>query len=149
MLPKGCFDRIFQSLVFLGAEDGRHEYACSRSTEAGTLSAREVSWPVNSFRSIRDAAGVQASVEIVLCSCPFSSFDLISGLLNIDVSLLEEEERDSIKRKESAVLELQALQQKLEQLTQLTKSLEETRLEPASTTLAEQNKLSVSMGYDK
>eukprot|EP00075_Anas_platyrhynchos_P019743 XP_027308996.1 mitotic checkpoint serine/threonine-protein kinase BUB1 isoform X1 [Anas platyrhynchos] len=55
----------------------------------------------------------------------------------------EEEERDSIKRKESAVLELQALQQKLEQLTQLTKSLEETRLEPASTTLAEQNKPSV------
>uniref|UniRef100_A0A8B9C241 BUB1 mitotic checkpoint serine/threonine kinase n=1 Tax=Anser brachyrhynchus TaxID=132585 RepID=A0A8B9C241_9AVES len=51
-----------------------------------------------------------------------------------------EEERDSIRRKESAVLELQALQQKLEQLTQLTKSLEETRLEPASTTLAEQNK---------
>ncbi|NXK45817.1 BUB1 kinase, partial [Chauna torquata] len=45
----------------------------------------------------------------------------------------EEEERDSIRRKESAVLELQALQQKLEQLTQLTKSLEETRLEPAST----------------
>lgn len=99
-------------------------------------------------RSIRAAAGVQASVEIT-CSCPFSSFDLISGLLNIDISSLEEEERDSIKRKESAVLELQALQQKLEQLTQLTKSLEETRLEPASTTLAEQNKPSVSLGYDK
>ncbi|KAM6298325.1 mitotic checkpoint serine/threonine-protein kinase BUB1 [Aegotheles albertisi] len=53
---------------------------------------------------------------------------------------LEEEERDSIRKKESAVLELQALQQKLEQLTQLTKSLEETRLEPASTTSAEPNK---------
>ncbi|NXE05057.1 BUB1 kinase, partial [Lophotis ruficrista] len=55
----------------------------------------------------------------------------------------EEEERDSIKKKESAVLELQALQQKLEQLTQLTKSLEETRLEPASTTSAEPNKTMV------
>ncbi|NWR56499.1 BUB1 kinase, partial [Bucorvus abyssinicus] len=44
----------------------------------------------------------------------------------------EAEERDSMRRKESAVLELQALQQKLEQLTQLTKSLEETRLEPAA-----------------
>ncbi|NWV09021.1 BUB1 kinase, partial [Ptilonorhynchus violaceus] len=44
---------------------------------------------------------------------------------------LEEEERDSMRKKESAVLELQALQQKLEQLTQLSKSLEETRLEPA------------------
>ncbi|XP_054053319.1 mitotic checkpoint serine/threonine-protein kinase BUB1 isoform X1 [Rissa tridactyla] len=52
----------------------------------------------------------------------------------------EEEERDSIRKKESAVLELQALQQKLEQLTQLTKSLEETRLEPASTTSGEPNK---------
>lgn len=37
-----------------------------------------------------------------------------------------------MRRKESAALELQALQQKLDQLTQLTKSLEETRLEPAS-----------------
>ncbi|NXC68007.1 BUB1 kinase, partial [Anhinga anhinga] len=55
----------------------------------------------------------------------------------------EEEERDSIRKKESAVLELQALQQKLEQLTELTKSLEETRLEPASTTSAEQNKMVV------
>ncbi|KAM6355902.1 mitotic checkpoint serine/threonine-protein kinase BUB1 [Podargus strigoides] len=53
---------------------------------------------------------------------------------------LEEEERDAIRKKESAVLELQALQQKLEQLTQLTKSLEETRLEPASTPPAEPNK---------
>ncbi|NXN51760.1 BUB1 kinase, partial [Rynchops niger] len=52
----------------------------------------------------------------------------------------EEEERDSIRKKESAVLELQALQQKLEQLTQLTKSLEETKLEPASTTSGEPNK---------
>ncbi|NXI56508.1 BUB1 kinase, partial [Chloroceryle aenea] len=49
----------------------------------------------------------------------------------------EEEERDSMRKKESAVLELQALQQKLEQLTQLTKSLEETKLEPAA---AEPNK---------
>ncbi|NXI95724.1 BUB1 kinase, partial [Psophia crepitans] len=52
----------------------------------------------------------------------------------------EEEERDSMRKKESAVLELQALQQKLEQLTQLTKSLEETRLEPASSTPAEANR---------
>ncbi|KFZ65297.1 Mitotic checkpoint serine/threonine-protein kinase BUB1, partial [Podiceps cristatus] len=52
----------------------------------------------------------------------------------------EEEERDSVRKKESAVLELQALQQKLEQLTQLTKSLEETRLEPASATSAEPNR---------
>ncbi|XP_069643843.1 mitotic checkpoint serine/threonine-protein kinase BUB1 isoform X2 [Haliaeetus albicilla] len=53
-----------------------------------------------------------------------------------------EEERDSIRKKASAVLELQALQQKLEQLTQLTKSLEETRLEPApaSTSSAEPSK---------
>ncbi|NWX41016.1 BUB1 kinase, partial [Steatornis caripensis] len=52
----------------------------------------------------------------------------------------EEEERDSTRKKESAVLELEALQQKLEQLTQLTQTLEETRLEPASTTSAEPNK---------
>ncbi|NWW44830.1 BUB1 kinase, partial [Pedionomus torquatus] len=52
----------------------------------------------------------------------------------------EEEERDSIRKKESAVLELQALQHKLEQLTQLTKTLEETRLENTSTTSAEPNK---------
>ncbi|NXE96538.1 BUB1 kinase, partial [Menura novaehollandiae] len=45
---------------------------------------------------------------------------------------LEEEGRDSMRKKESAVLELQALQQKLDQLTQLSKSLEETRLEPAA-----------------
>uniref|UniRef100_A0A672TR57 BUB1 mitotic checkpoint serine/threonine kinase n=1 Tax=Strigops habroptila TaxID=2489341 RepID=A0A672TR57_STRHB len=51
----------------------------------------------------------------------------------------EKEQRDSIRKKESAVLELQALQQKLEQLTQLTKSLEETRLEPAATTSAGPN----------
>ncbi|NWW70443.1 BUB1 kinase, partial [Climacteris rufus] len=44
---------------------------------------------------------------------------------------LEEEERDSMRKKELAVLELQALQKKLDQLTQLSKSLEETRLEPA------------------
>lgn len=36
-----------------------------------------------------------------------------------------------MRKKESAVLELQALQQKLDQLTQLSRSLEETRLEPA------------------
>ncbi|NXU94009.1 BUB1 kinase, partial [Xiphorhynchus elegans] len=45
---------------------------------------------------------------------------------------LEEEERDSMRKKESAVLELQALQQKLEELTQLNKSLEKTRLGPAA-----------------
>ncbi|NXF78830.1 BUB1 kinase, partial [Sclerurus mexicanus] len=45
---------------------------------------------------------------------------------------LEEEERNSMRKKESAVLELQALQQKLEELTQLNKSLEKTRLEPAA-----------------
>ncbi|NWH57086.1 BUB1 kinase, partial [Geococcyx californianus] len=50
---------------------------------------------------------------------------------------LEEEERDSMRKKESAVLELQALQQKLEQLT---KNLEETRLKPASTTSTEPDK---------
>ncbi|XP_064366131.1 mitotic checkpoint serine/threonine-protein kinase BUB1 isoform X1 [Dromaius novaehollandiae] len=55
----------------------------------------------------------------------------------------EEEERDSIKRKESALLELQALQQRLEQLTQLTKSLEETRLEQSSAVSAEPNKTMV------
>ncbi|NXG15911.1 BUB1 kinase, partial [Grallaria varia] len=45
---------------------------------------------------------------------------------------LEEEERDSKRKKESAVLELQALQQKLDELTQLSKSLEKTRLEPSA-----------------
>ncbi|NWU74354.1 BUB1 kinase, partial [Onychorhynchus coronatus] len=45
---------------------------------------------------------------------------------------LEEEERDSMRKKELAMLELQALQKKLEELTQLSKSLEETRLEPAA-----------------
>ncbi|NWY68733.1 BUB1 kinase, partial [Erithacus rubecula] len=45
---------------------------------------------------------------------------------------LEEEKKDSMRKKESAVLELQALQQKLEQLTQLSRSLEETRLEAAA-----------------
>lgn len=35
-----------------------------------------------------------------------------------------------MRKKESAVLELQALQQKLDQLTQLSRSLEGTRLEP-------------------
>ncbi|XP_010003306.1 PREDICTED: mitotic checkpoint serine/threonine-protein kinase BUB1 [Chaetura pelagica] len=48
----------------------------------------------------------------------------------------EEEEKDALRKKELSELELQALQQKLEQLTHLTKSLEETRLEPASTTSA-------------
>lgn len=37
-----------------------------------------------------------------------------------------------MKKKESAFLELQALQQKLDQLTQLSRSLEEARLEPAA-----------------
>ncbi|NWH87402.1 BUB1 kinase, partial [Aegithalos caudatus] len=45
---------------------------------------------------------------------------------------LEEEKKDSMRKKESAVLELQALQQKLDQLTQISRSLEETRLEPAA-----------------
>ncbi|NXA74017.1 BUB1 kinase, partial [Thryothorus ludovicianus] len=45
---------------------------------------------------------------------------------------LEEEKKDSMRKKESAVLELQALQQKLDQLTQLSRSLEETRLVPAA-----------------
>ncbi|NWV17656.1 BUB1 kinase, partial [Origma solitaria] len=45
---------------------------------------------------------------------------------------LEEEEKDCMRKKESAVLELQALQQKLEQLTRLSRSLEETRLEAAA-----------------
>ncbi|NXQ56778.1 BUB1 kinase, partial [Anthoscopus minutus] len=45
---------------------------------------------------------------------------------------LEEEKKDSMRKKESAVLELQALQQKLDQLTQLSRSLEGTRLEPAA-----------------
>ncbi|XP_068796545.1 mitotic checkpoint serine/threonine-protein kinase BUB1 [Struthio camelus] len=52
----------------------------------------------------------------------------------------EEEERDSVRRKESALLELQALQQRLEQLTQLTRSLEETRLEQSSSMSAGPNK---------
>ncbi|NXH19553.1 BUB1 kinase, partial [Bucco capensis] len=51
----------------------------------------------------------------------------------------EEEERVSRRKKESAVLELQVMQQKLEQLTQLTKTLEEARVELASTTSAEPN----------
>ncbi|NXQ45880.1 BUB1 kinase, partial [Catharus fuscescens] len=45
---------------------------------------------------------------------------------------LEEEKKDSMRKKESAFLELQALQQKLDQLTQLSRSLEEARLEPAA-----------------
>ncbi|NWR72734.1 BUB1 kinase, partial [Centropus unirufus] len=53
---------------------------------------------------------------------------------------LEKEERDCMRKKESAVLELQALQQKLEQLTQLTRNLEETRLEPAPKTSADPDK---------
>ncbi|XP_072188274.1 mitotic checkpoint serine/threonine-protein kinase BUB1 isoform X1 [Excalfactoria chinensis] len=52
----------------------------------------------------------------------------------------EEKEKEFVREKEVAVLELQALQQKLEQLTQLTKTLEETRLEPASTTSVAPNK---------
>ncbi|NXV71383.1 BUB1 kinase, partial [Atlantisia rogersi] len=56
----------------------------------------------------------------------------------------EEEERDSIRKKESAVLELHELQQKLEQLTQLTKSMEETRLEPACPTSAKVDRRAVS-----
>ncbi|XP_065595486.1 mitotic checkpoint serine/threonine-protein kinase BUB1 [Cyrtonyx montezumae] len=52
----------------------------------------------------------------------------------------EEEEKEFMRRKEAALLELQALQQKLEHLTQLTKSLEETKLESASATSVAPNK---------
>ncbi|XP_027559940.1 mitotic checkpoint serine/threonine-protein kinase BUB1 [Neopelma chrysocephalum] len=45
---------------------------------------------------------------------------------------LEEEERDTMRKKESAMLELQALQKRLEELTKLSKSLEETRLGPGA-----------------
>ncbi|XP_051648725.1 mitotic checkpoint serine/threonine-protein kinase BUB1 [Manacus candei] len=45
---------------------------------------------------------------------------------------LEEEERETMRKKESAMLELQALQKRLEELTQLSKSLEETRLKPGA-----------------
>ncbi|XP_074845314.1 mitotic checkpoint serine/threonine-protein kinase BUB1 [Carettochelys insculpta] len=44
----------------------------------------------------------------------------------------EEEERDYAKRKESAILEMQFLQQKLAQLSQLTKDFPETKLEDTS-----------------
>ncbi|XP_067388961.1 mitotic checkpoint serine/threonine-protein kinase BUB1 isoform X2 [Emydura macquarii macquarii] len=43
----------------------------------------------------------------------------------------EEEEKDYVKRKESAILEMQFLQQKLEQLSQLTKDFPETNQEEA------------------
>ncbi|XP_039386945.1 mitotic checkpoint serine/threonine-protein kinase BUB1 [Mauremys reevesii] len=43
----------------------------------------------------------------------------------------EEEEREYAKRKESAILEMQFLQQKLEQLNQLTKDYPEAKLEEA------------------
>ncbi|NXG09830.1 BUB1 kinase, partial [Sakesphorus luctuosus] len=56
---------------------------------------------------------------------------------------LEEEERDSMRKKELAMLELQALKQKLDQLTQLSESLEKTRLEPA----AEPNQGMVRVGW--
>lgn len=46
-----------------------------------------------------------------------------------------------MRRKELAALELQALQQKLDRLTQLTQSLEETGREPA----AEPNGMVVSV----
>lgn len=49
-----------------------------------------------------------------------------------------------MRKRESAVLELQALQQKLDQLTQLSRSLEEMRLEPA----AEPNQRVVSEFWD-
>ncbi|NWX10695.1 BUB1 kinase, partial [Caloenas nicobarica] len=49
----------------------------------------------------------------------------------------EEEERESTRKKESALLELQTLQQKLDQLT---KSLEETGLKPATVASAEPKK---------
>ncbi|KFV68556.1 Mitotic checkpoint serine/threonine-protein kinase BUB1, partial [Dryobates pubescens] len=55
----------------------------------------------------------------------------------------EEGEKNSIRKKESSVLELQALEQKLKQLTHITKSLETARLVPASTTSAESNEVVV------
>ncbi|NXN09021.1 BUB1 kinase, partial [Indicator maculatus] len=55
----------------------------------------------------------------------------------------EEGEKNSLRKKESSVLELQALEQKLEQLTHITKSLERARLEPASTTSSESNEMVV------
>ncbi|NXX47492.1 BUB1 kinase, partial [Tricholaema leucomelas] len=61
----------------------------------------------------------------------------------------EEGEKNSIRKKESAVLELQALEQKLEQLTQITKSLERARLEPGSTTSAKPNDMVVNLVPDQ
>ncbi|NWJ03311.1 BUB1 kinase, partial [Crypturellus undulatus] len=52
----------------------------------------------------------------------------------------EEEEKESIKRKEFAVLELQALEQSLEELARLTKSSTETTPEQSSTASAEPRK---------
>ncbi|KFP27483.1 Mitotic checkpoint serine/threonine-protein kinase BUB1, partial [Colius striatus] len=81
--------------------------------------------------------------NLLVCEGSELSFEELRAkrYLKNDVSSEEKaEERDSVRRKESAVLELQALQEKLEKLTQLTKSLEETRLEPASTASAEPNK---------
>ncbi|NWX93050.1 BUB1 kinase, partial [Nothoprocta pentlandii] len=52
----------------------------------------------------------------------------------------EEEERESIRKKEAAVLELQALEQRLKELTRLTKSSPETKPEQSSAASAEPNK---------
>ncbi|KAM8809304.1 mitotic checkpoint serine/threonine-protein kinase BUB1 [Eudromia elegans] len=52
----------------------------------------------------------------------------------------EEEERESIRKKEAAVLELQALEQRLKELTRLTKSSSETKPEQSSAASAEPNK---------
>uniref|UniRef100_A0A8C6YL73 BUB1 mitotic checkpoint serine/threonine kinase n=1 Tax=Nothoprocta perdicaria TaxID=30464 RepID=A0A8C6YL73_NOTPE len=55
----------------------------------------------------------------------------------------EEEERESIRKKEAAVLELQALEQRLKELTRLTKSSPETKPEQSSAASAEPNKTAV------
>ncbi|NXD14152.1 BUB1 kinase, partial [Nothocercus nigrocapillus] len=55
----------------------------------------------------------------------------------------EEEERKSIRKKEAAVLELQALEQRLEELTRFTKSSPETKPEQSSAASAEPSKTEV------
>ncbi|NXO42410.1 BUB1 kinase, partial [Locustella ochotensis] len=71
--------------------------------------------------------GSELSFEELRAKRYFRKYDLLRRQ-----QALEEEKKNSMRKKESAVLELQALQQKLDQLTQLSRSLEETRLEPAA-----------------
>ncbi|EMP36563.1 Mitotic checkpoint serine/threonine-protein kinase BUB1, partial [Chelonia mydas] len=61
----------------------------------------------------------------------------------------EKEERDYAKRKESAILEMQFLQQKLEQLSQLTKDYPEAKLEEASMLPSVPDRMVVSMYCDQ